>query len=77
MYHPPWLVPGMFVWFVLDNIDFFESTPCGMNTLHETATAVSDEITTKLLRIDRSFKSQSLEATILCDIVMQYHVKSQ
>ena len=34
IYQPPWLVNGRFVWFALDNIDFLESTPCGMNTLH-------------------------------------------
>ena len=37
---PPWLVKGTFVWFALDNIDFLELTPCGMNTLHGTAIAV-------------------------------------
>ena len=37
---PPWLVKDTFVWFALDNIEFLESTPCGMNTLHGTALAV-------------------------------------
>ena len=37
---PPLLVKDTFVWFALDNIDFLESTPCGMNTLHGTAIAV-------------------------------------
>ena len=37
---PPWLVKDTFVWFALDNIQFLESTPCGMNTLHGTALAV-------------------------------------
>ena len=40
VYRLPWLVNDMFVWFALDNIDFLESTPCGMNTLHGTAIAV-------------------------------------
>ena len=41
VFRPPWLVNDIFVWFALDNIDFLESTPCGMNTLHGTATAVT------------------------------------
>ena len=37
VFQPPWLVRDTFVWFSLDNIDFLESTPCGMNTIHGTA----------------------------------------
>ena len=40
MFLPPWLVKDTFVWFALDNIDFLESTPSGMNTHHGTAIAV-------------------------------------
>ena len=40
LYLPPWLVKDEFVWFALDNIDFLEATPCGMNTLHGTAIAI-------------------------------------
>ena len=65
IYQPPWLVNDMFVWFALDNIDFLESTPCGMNTLHGTATAVyqtaSDKSPATPLDIDRSSRSQTLE----------------
>ena len=38
-YHHGWW-GDTFVWFALDNIEFLESTPCGMNTLHGTALAV-------------------------------------
>ena len=37
---PPWLNKRKFVWFVLDNFDFLEHTPCGNNTLHATALAL-------------------------------------
>ena len=37
---PPWLVHDMFVWFALDDRDFLESTPSGMNTRKETAITV-------------------------------------
>ena len=71
VYRPPWLVNDMFVWFALDNIDFLESTPCGMNTLHGTATAVyqsaSDESPRTPLEIDRSSRSQTLEAAVPCE----------
>ena len=69
VYRPPWLVNDMFVWFVLDNIDFLESTPCGMTTLHGTAIAVyqstSDKpLGTHSLDINRSSKSQTLKAVV-------------
>ena len=69
IYQPPWLVNGQFVWFALDNIDFLESTPTGMNTLHGTATAVyqaAKEDTTTPITIDRKSASQTLESTIPC-----------
>lgn len=37
---PSWLIKDAFVWFAMDNIDFLESTPCGMDTLHGTAIAI-------------------------------------
>ena len=61
----------MFVWFALDNIDFLESTPCGMNTLHGTAIAIYQSAApdktpmTSPIEIDRSTKAQTLEDTIL------------
>ena len=61
-----------FVWFALDNIDFLESTPSGMNTLHGTATAVyqseSDKSPRTPLDIDRSSRSQTLEAAVPSEI---------
>ena len=73
VYRPPWLVNDMFVWFALDNIDFLESTPCGMNTLHGTAIAVyqneSDKSPRTPLDIDRSSRSQTLEAAVPCEIL--------
>ena len=58
VFRPPWLGNVIFVSFALDNIDFLESTPCGMNTLHGIATAVyqseSDKSPRTLLDIDRS-----------------------
>jgi hypothetical protein len=73
VYQPPWLVHDMFVWFALDNIDFLESTPCGMNTLHGTATAIyqsaSDKSPTIPIEIDRSSRGKTLEDAILYDIL--------
>ena len=73
VYQPPWLVHDMFVWFALDNIDFLESTPCGMNTLHGTVTAVyqsaSDKSPTIPMGIERSSKSKSLDEAITSDIL--------
>lgn len=72
---PPWLVKDKFVWFALDNIDFLESTPCGMNTLHGTAIAIyQSECPGKTpmkppLEIDRSSKAQSLDDGICCEIL--------
>ena len=70
---PPWLVNNQFVWLALDNIGFLESTPCGMNTLHGTATAAyqtaCDECKTTPLHIHRSSSSQALETTVPCKIV--------
>ena len=58
VYRPPWLVNDMFVWFALDNIDFLESTPSGMDTLHGTVIAVyrtaSDNSLTRPIPVDRS-----------------------
>ena len=73
VFRPPWLVNDMFVWFALDNIDFLESTPCGMNTLHGNATAVyqseSDKSPRTPLDIDRSSRSRTLEAAVPCEIL--------
>ena len=73
VYRPPWLVNDMFVWFALDNVDFLESTPCGMNTLHGTATAVyqseSDKSPITPIDIDRSSRSQTLEVAVPCEIL--------
>ena len=64
---------NQFVWFALDNIDFLESTPCGMNTLHSTVTAVyqtaCNECKTTPLHIDRSSNSQTLKTTVPCEIL--------
>lgn len=63
---PPWLVKDTLVWFALDNIDFLESTCCGMNTLHGTAIAVYQSVApdkspmTSPMEIDRSGKSPNL-----------------
>ena len=43
VYLPPWTVSGEFTWFAIDNIDFFENTPSGMNTLHGTAISMYQE----------------------------------
>ena len=68
VYKPPWLMNDKFVWFALDNIDFLESTPNGMSTLHGTATAVyqtsSDESPNTTLHIDRSSRSQTLDTAV-------------
>jgi hypothetical protein len=73
IYRPPWLMNDMFVWFALDNIDFLESTPSDMNTLHGTATAVyqtvSHESPSIPIHIDRSSKSQTLEVAVPCKIL--------
>ena len=73
VYRPPWLVHDMFVWFALDNIDFLEFTPSGMNTLHGTAIAVyqtaSDSSSTIPINIDRSSHSETLEAAVPCEIL--------
>ena len=73
VFRPPWLVNDMFVWFALYNIDFLESTPCGMNTLHDTATAVykseSDKSPWTPLDTDRSSRSQTLEAAVPYEIL--------
>ena len=66
IYQPAWLVNGQFVWFALDNIDFLESTPTGMKTLHGTATAVYQADTTTPITIDRKSASQTLERIIPC-----------
>ena len=73
VYRPLWLVQDMFVWFAIDNIDFLECTLSGMNTLHGTATAVyqtvPNSVSTKPIDIDRSTRSQMLEATVPCEIL--------
>ena len=40
IYLPHWVEKNEFVWFAMDNIDFLEATPSGMNTLHGTAIAM-------------------------------------
>ncbi|CAG9761624.1 unnamed protein product [Ceutorhynchus assimilis] len=43
---PNWLSKNKFLWFAIDNIDFLEATPSGMDTLHGTVTAIIQEETT-------------------------------
>uniref|UniRef100_UPI00358E46A4 uncharacterized protein n=1 Tax=Myxine glutinosa TaxID=7769 RepID=UPI00358E46A4 len=70
---PPWLVKDTFVWYALDNIDFLEATPCGMNTLHGTAIAVyqsTDHNKPAMLpkvEIDRTSSSQTLVDAVECE----------
>ena len=45
VYLPPWSVPDEFTCFAIDNIDFLEQTPSGMNTLHGTAIAMYQQKT--------------------------------
>ena len=67
---PPWLVKDTFVWFALDNIEFLESTPCGMNTLHGTALAVYQSAAPDKLPIvmDRDGWSRKFH---LCSLVIK------
>ena len=70
VYRAPWLVQNMFVWFALDNTEFLESTPSGMNTLHGTVIAVyrtaSDSFSA--LPID-TLCSETLRHTFPCEIL--------
>ena len=72
---PPWLVQDTFVWFALDNIDFLESTLCGMNTLHGTAIAIYQSESPEKnpmvppLEIDRSSKAQTLDDAICYEML--------
>ena len=43
IYLHPWTIPDKFTWFAIDNIDFLENTPSGMNTLHGTAISIYQE----------------------------------
>uniref|UniRef100_UPI0035901BBE large ribosomal subunit protein eL39 isoform X1 n=1 Tax=Myxine glutinosa TaxID=7769 RepID=UPI0035901BBE len=69
---PPWLVQDTFVWFAMDNIDFLESTPCGMNTLHGTAIAIYQPVSPEKspmippIELDRSSKAQTIHDAVGC-----------
>jgi len=69
---PPWVVQDTFVWFALDNIDFLEATPSGMNTLHGTAIAIYQSESLEKspvippIKLDRSSKAQTLCDTVEC-----------
>ena len=64
---PSWLVENKFTWFALDNIDFLEVTPSGMNTLHGTAIAIyqaksfDDPPLLPPLEINRSSKASMMD----------------
>jgi len=66
------VVQDTFAWFALDNIDFLEATPSGMNTLHGTALAVyqSESLEKSPLippiKLDRSSQAQTLCDTVEC-----------
>ena len=55
VYLPPWSVPDEFTWFAIDNIDFLEQTPTGMNTLHGTAIAMYQQKTEDECSSERIF----------------------
>ena len=72
---PPWLVPDTFVWYALDNIDFLESTPCGMNTLHGTAIAIYQSVSPEKspmmspIKLDRSSRARTLQDAVSCKML--------
>ena len=72
---PPWLVQDKFIWFALDNIDFLESTPCGMDTLHGTAMAIYQTVSLEKspmlppIDLDRSSKAQTLQDAVGCKML--------
>ena len=45
IYLSRWTIPDKFILFTIDNIDFRENTPSGMNTLHGTAISIYQEKT--------------------------------
>lgn len=73
VYRSLWLVSDMFVWFALDNVDFLEFTPFGINKFYGTAVAVyqtaSDSYSIIPIDIDPSPHFETLEATVLCEIL--------
>lgn len=70
-----WLVKDTFIWFALDNIDFLESTPSGMDTLHGTAIAVYQTVSpdkspmASPIGIDRSSRAHTLNDVVQSEML--------
>ena len=61
VYLPPWTVQDNFTSFAIDNIDFLENTPSGMNTLHGTAIAMYQSQCKNATNTERVFKRTNSE----------------